>query len=47
MIANTLDMDIKPGSMGKPLPGIEAGIVERKTATACRIKPMARSANWR
>ena len=29
MIANTAAMDIKPGSMGKPLPGIEAGIVER------------------
>ncbi len=28
MIANTAAMDIKPGSMGKPLPGIEAGIVE-------------------
>lgn len=27
MIANTAAMDIKPGSMGKPLPGIEAGIV--------------------
>jgi acetyl-CoA synthetase len=29
MIANTAAMDIKPGSMGRPLPGIEAGIVER------------------
>ncbi len=29
MIANTAAMDIKPGAMGKPLPGIEAGIVER------------------
>ncbi|MCE8516587.1 acetate--CoA ligase [Ruegeria pomeroyi] len=28
MIANTQDADIKPGSMGKPLPGIIAGIVE-------------------
>ena len=27
MIANTAAMDIKPGAMGKPLPGIEAGIV--------------------
>ncbi|MCZ0964061.1 acetate--CoA ligase [Paracoccus benzoatiresistens] len=27
MIANTADMDIKPGAMGKPLPGITAGIV--------------------
>jgi acetyl-CoA synthetase len=30
MIANTADMDIKPGAMGKPLPGIEAGIVARE-----------------
>ena len=29
MIANTQAMDIRPGSMGRPLPGIEAGIVER------------------
>ena len=29
MIANYRSMDIKPGSMGKPLPGITAGIVER------------------
>lgn len=28
MIANYASMDVKPGSMGKPLPGIEAGIVE-------------------
>lgn len=27
MIANTPEMDIKPGAMGKPLPGVEAGIV--------------------
>lgn len=32
MIANTPDMDIKPGAMGKPLPGIEAGIVTRDGA---------------
>jgi len=29
MIANYASMDVKPGSMGKPLPGITAGIVER------------------
>ena len=29
MIANTVSMAIKPGSMGKPLPGVEAAIVER------------------
>ncbi len=32
MIANFLTMDIKPGSMGKPLPGIEAAIVRRNAA---------------
>ena len=30
MIANTPAMDIKPGSMGKPLPGVEAAIVLRQ-----------------
>ncbi|MGB8314220.1 MAG: acetate--CoA ligase, partial [Aestuariivirga sp.] len=30
MIANTAAMNIKPGSMGLPLPGIEAAIVRRK-----------------
>jgi len=29
MIANYASMDIKPGSMGKPLPGIDAAIVKR------------------
>ena len=28
MIANLPCMDVRPGSMGKPLPGVEAGIVE-------------------
>jgi acetyl-CoA synthetase len=28
MISNFLSMDVKPGSMGRPLPGITAGIVE-------------------
>jgi acetyl-CoA synthetase len=37
MIANTAAMDIKPGSMGKPLPGIEACIVRR---TADRAEPI-------
>ena len=31
MIANYVSMPIKPGSMGRPLPGIEAAIVERHT----------------
>ena len=30
MIANTPAMDIKPGSMGKPLPGIDAFVVRRR-----------------
>ncbi len=29
MISNYAAMDIKPGSMGRPLPGIEAAVVER------------------
>ena len=29
MIANYRAMDVKPGSMGRPLPGINAGIVDR------------------
>ena len=29
MIANYLAMDIRPGSMGRPLPGIEAAVVQR------------------
>ena len=29
MIANFAAMDVKPGSMGKPLPGIDAAIVQR------------------
>jgi acetyl-CoA synthetase len=32
MIANTPAMDVKPGSMGKPLPGVEACIVHRKNS---------------
>jgi acetyl-CoA synthetase len=30
MIANTPALDIKPGSMGRPLPGVEAAIVRRQ-----------------
>jgi len=30
VIANYPSMDIKPGSMGKPLPGIEAAVVDKK-----------------
>jgi acetyl-CoA synthetase len=43
MISNFLAMDVKPGSMGRPLPGISAGIVERLEGGGVReiTKPMA------
>jgi acetyl-CoA synthetase len=42
MIANFPSMDIKPGSMGRPVPGVEAAIVERgKDGIAVVEKPMA------
>jgi len=42
MIANFASMDIKPGSMGRPIPGIEAAIVERSPdGVAVVEKPMA------
>jgi acetyl-CoA synthetase len=43
MIANFAAMDVKPGSMGRPLPGIVAGIVERKPEGGVTeiTKPMA------
>lgn len=43
MIANFASMDIKPGSMGRPLPGVAAGIVERTAGGAVRelAEPMA------
>ncbi|WP_300656985.1 acetate--CoA ligase [Pseudomonas sp.] len=37
MIANTLAMPIKPGSMGKPLPGVEAAIVTRNEDGSLRV----------
>ncbi len=37
MIANYAVMDIKPGSMGKPLPGITAAIVERANGEGVKI----------
>ncbi|MBX2830503.1 MAG: acetate--CoA ligase [Rhodospirillales bacterium] len=42
MIANYASMDVKPGSMGKPLPGISAGIVEKMADGTLReaTKPM-------
>jgi acetyl-CoA synthetase len=32
-------MDIKPGSMGMPLPGIEAAVVNRKDGGVTPCKP--------
>jgi acetyl-CoA synthetase len=34
MIANYASMDVKPGSMGRPLPGITAAVVEREASGA-------------
>jgi len=39
MIANRPGMQVKPGSMGQPLPGIEAGIVEREDGTLRELSP--------
>ncbi len=43
MISNYLSMDVKPGSMGRPLPGISAGIVEHMEGGGVReiTTPMA------
>jgi acetyl-CoA synthetase len=43
MVANTPAFDIKPGSMGRPLPGVTAGIVEHLEGGAVReiTKPMS------
>ena len=38
MIANTPAMDIKPGSMGKPLPGVDAAIVHRTDGGIVRVE---------
>jgi acetyl-CoA synthetase len=37
MIANYASMDIRPGSMGKPLPGIEAAVVQRSEAGVTEV----------
>jgi len=52
MIANFRCMDVKPGSMGKPLPGVEAAIVERVDNGVVVINEIGREgelalrANW-
>jgi acetyl-CoA synthetase len=40
MISNYLSMDVKPGSMGRPLPGISAGIVEHAAVISEIEAPM-------
>ena len=37
MIANLASMEVRPGSMGRPLPGIEAAIVQRTAGGAAEI----------
>ena len=37
MIANVLAVEIRPGSMGKPLPGVEAALVERRVDGGVRL----------
>jgi acetyl-CoA synthetase len=48
MIANFAAMDIRPGSMGRPLPGVEAGDREREPGGGVEIvqDPDSR-ASWR
>jgi acetyl-CoA synthetase len=52
MIANYRTLDIQPGSMGQPLPGIEAAIVQRRPdGSVDRLKPgeqgeLALRAGW-
>lgn len=41
MIANYAAMDIRPGSMGRPLPGIEARIVQRQKNGAIEVVTMS------
>jgi acetyl-CoA synthetase len=37
MVANFASMDIRPGSMGRPLPGVEAAVVRRNSAGAIEV----------
>ncbi|WP_239025580.1 acetate--CoA ligase [Roseicyclus persicicus] len=41
MIANRPGQEVRPGSMGKPLPGVEVGIVEREGGTLKVLGPGA------
>ncbi len=49
MIANFAAMDVRPGSMGRPLPGVEAAIVRRTGDDAVEVAHGARRrrASWR
>ena len=49
MVANFAAMDVKPGSMGRPLPGIEAAIVRRNDDGSVTRDRRSRwsKANWR
>ncbi len=53
MISNYLSMDVKPGSMGRPLPGVTAGIVEhledggvREITTPMAVGELALRPGW-
>jgi acetyl-CoA synthetase len=52
MIANYASMDVRPGSMGKPLPGVAAGIVEhtpegiREVTTPMAMGELALRPGW-
>jgi acetyl-CoA synthetase len=51
MIANFAAMDIRPGSMGKPLPGVEAAVVTRANGSVAIAAPdvegeLALRAGW-
>jgi acetyl-CoA synthetase len=37
MVANFASMDIRPGSMGRPLPGVDAAVVRRNSAGAIEV----------
>ncbi len=41
MIANFMGMDVKPGAMGKPVPGVRAAIVERKESGEVEVVTQA------
>jgi hypothetical protein len=43
LIANDRDMDIKPGSMGRPLPGIDAAVLVMRRLSGARVAPIVAS----